>query len=46
MYGGVEHHVKAHKEAERELENFLKQNPSMLDYVEDVEDHFSKQLYR
>ena len=46
MYGDVEHHVKAHKEAERELENFLKQNPSMLDYVEDVERHFSKELYR
>jgi hypothetical protein len=46
MSGGAEHHVKAHKDAEMELENFLKQNPSMLDYVEDIEEHFAKQLYR
>ena len=45
MYGGAELHVKAHKEAERELEKFLQQNPSMLDYVEEVEEYFSKQLY-
>lgn len=46
MSGGSEHHAKTHKEAEIELENFLKQNPSMMDYVEEVEDHFTKQLYR
>lgn len=43
---GAEHHVEAHKEAQMELNRFLKQNPSMMDHLETVEDHFMKQLYR
>lgn len=45
MYGGAPHHMEAHKKAEDELEKFLKENPSMIDLVEDVEEHFRKQLY-
>jgi len=45
MYGGVPHHVEAHKKAEEELEKFLKENPSMMECIEDVEEHFRKQLY-
>jgi hypothetical protein len=44
MYGGVTHHVEAHKKAENELEKFLEENPSMMDRVETVEEHFRKQL--
>jgi len=46
MYGGVGHHVEEHRKAEKELENFLKENPSMLEFVEEVEEHFAKQLYK
>lgn len=46
MYGGVSHHVEEHKKAEKELEIFLLQNPSMMDFVEEVEDHFLKRPYR
>jgi hypothetical protein len=46
MYGGVLHHVEAHKKAEKELEKFLKENPSMVDHVETVEEHFRKKLYQ
>lgn len=45
MYG-VGHHEKEHKKAKEKLENFLKQNPSMMDYVEEVEEHFLNQLYK
>ena len=45
MYGGAPHHVKAHKKAEDELEKFLNENPSMMEFVEDVEEHFRKHLY-
>lgn len=44
MYGG-DAHKSAHNEAKRELEAFLRDNPLMMDYVEDVEEHFSKRLY-
>ena len=44
MHGS--HHVEEHKKAEKELENFLSQNPSMLEFVEEVEEHFMKQLYK
>ena len=44
MYG-VARHEEEHKKAKEELENFLKQNPSMMDCVEEVEEHFLKQLY-
>jgi hypothetical protein len=43
---GAEHHMKAYKDAEEELKTFLKQNPTMSEYVEEIEDHFLKQLYR
>lgn len=46
MYGGVSHHVEAHKKAKDELEKFLKENPSMEDHVETIEEHFRKQLYQ
>ena len=46
MYGGVGHHVEEHKKAEQELDNFLRQNPEMVEFVEAVEEHFAKQLYR
>jgi hypothetical protein len=42
MYGGVSHHVEAHEKAENELEKFLEENPSMMECVEDVEEHFRK----
>lgn len=44
MYGGSRHEEE-YKKAKEELKNFLKQNPSMMDYVEEVEEHFLKQLY-
>ena len=44
MHGS--HHIEEHKKAEKELENFLSQNPSMLEFVEEVEEHFAKRLYR
>lgn len=46
MYGGVLHHVEAHEKAEIALEKFLKENPSMVDHVEAVEGHFTKNLYQ
>ena len=47
MNGGlVPHHVEAHKKAEDELEKFLKENPSMNEHVETVQEHFLKQLYK
>ena len=46
MSGGVSWQVEEHQKAEQELENFLTQNPSMIEFVEQVEDHFLKQLYR
>ncbi len=46
MYGGkVPHHVEEHEKAKKELEQFLKDNPSMVEHVETVEDHFLKKLY-
>lgn len=45
MYGGVAHHVEAHEKAKKELEQFLKENPSMEEHLETVEEHFFKQLY-
>jgi hypothetical protein len=46
MNSGAPHHVEEHKNAEEELDFFLINNPSMKDYVEDVENHFIKLLYR
>ena len=44
MYGGVGHHVEEHKKAEKELEMFLLKNPSMLEFVEEVEAYFMNRL--
>ncbi len=46
MSGGVSHHVDAYLKAEQELAIFLKQNPSMMEFLDDVEDHFMNQLYK
>ena len=46
MYGGVSHHVEEHEKAEKELEKFLQENPAMLEFVEEVEEYFMKQLYK
>jgi hypothetical protein len=46
MSGGAGNHVQAHLKAEKELEDFLRENPSMMDFVEEVEEHFLNQLYR
>jgi hypothetical protein len=40
------HFVREYEEAEMELEEFLQKHPSMNDYLEEVEDHFIKQLYQ
>ncbi len=46
MNGGtVPHHVEEHKQAQKELEEFLLKNPSMREHLETVQDHFFKQLY-
>jgi len=45
MYG-VDWQVKEHEKAKQELENFLRQNPSMLEFKDEVEDHFMNQLYK
>ena len=46
-YGGMSsHHVEAHAKAKQELDNFLRQNPSMMEFVEAVESHFLNQLYK
>jgi hypothetical protein len=44
--GGASHHAEEHKKAEKALEDFLKMNPSMEEYRDEVEDHFTKQLFR
>lgn len=46
MNSGAPHHVEEHKKAKKELDLFLINNPSMNDYVEDVENHFTKLLYK
>ena len=38
--------LEEHRKAEQALEAFLQQNPSMYEFVEEVEDHFYKQLYK
>jgi hypothetical protein len=44
MYG-AKHHEEEHKKAKEDLKIFLEKNPSMMDCVEEVEEHFLKQLY-
>jgi hypothetical protein len=43
---GASHHEEEHKKAENELNDFLRNNPSMMDDFDKVVDHFMKQLYR
>ena len=43
---GAEHHTEEHKKAEKKLKEFLKDNPSMEKYQDEVEEHFYKQLYK
>jgi hypothetical protein len=43
--GGAAHHKEEHKKAEKELKDFLRDNPSMEKYQDEVEEHFYKQLY-
>lgn len=46
MRGGkIPHHVENHKNAKAELQNFLKENPSMGEHLETVKEHFFKKLY-
>jgi len=42
---GAPHHREEQKKAEKELDDFLKANPSMMDELDTVVDHFIKQLY-
>jgi hypothetical protein len=46
MSGGGAHHTEEHKKAEKKLKEFLKDNPSMEKYQDEVEEHFYKQLYK
>jgi hypothetical protein len=43
---GASHHEEEHKKAEKELNNFLKNNPSMMNDFDTVTDHFMKQLFK
>jgi hypothetical protein len=43
--GGAAHHKEDHKKAEKELKDFLKDNPSMEKYQDEVEEHFYKLLF-
>jgi hypothetical protein len=45
MSGGA-HHMEEHEKAEKKLKKFLKDNPSMEKYLDEVEEHFYKQLYK
>lgn len=43
---GASHHEEEHKKAEKAVEDFLRMNPSMEEYRDEVEDHFTKLLFR
>ena len=43
---GASHHAEEHKKAEKAVEDFLRMNPSMEEYRDEVEDHFTKLLFR
>ena len=43
---GASHHEEEHKKAEKAVEDFLRKNPSMEEYRDKVEDHFTKLLFR
>ena len=42
---GAAHHIEEHEKAEKKLNAFLKNHPSMEKYLDEVEEHFYKQLY-
>ena len=42
---GADHHKEDHKKAEKRLKDFLKDNPSMEKYQDEVEEHFYKLLF-
>ena len=41
---GAAHHTEEHEKAEKKLNAFLKNHPSMEKYLDEVEEHFYKQL--
>ena len=43
---GASHHEEEHKKAEKAVEDFLRKNPSMEEYRDEVEDNFTKLLYK
>jgi hypothetical protein len=43
---GASHHEEEHKKAEKAVEDFLRKNPSMEEYRDKVEDHFTKLLFK
>ena len=43
---GASHHEEEHKKAEKAVEDFLRMNPSMEEYRDEVEDYFTKLLFR
>jgi phosphoribosylformylglycinamidine (FGAM) synthase PurS component len=43
---GASNHAEEHKKAEKAVEDFLRMNPSMEEYRDEVEDHFTKLLFR
>ena len=43
---GASHHAEEHKKAEKAVEDFLRMNPSMEEYRDKVEDHFTKLLFK
>ena len=43
---GASNHVEEHEKAEKAVEDFLRKNPSMEEYRDKVEDHFTKLLFK
>ena len=43
---GSSHHEEEHKKAEKAVEDFLRMNPSMEEYRDKIEDHFTKLLFK
>lgn len=43
---GASHHEEEHKKAEKAVEDFLRMNPSMEEYRDKIEDHFTKLLFK
>jgi hypothetical protein len=43
---GASHHIEEHEKAEKAVEDFLRKNPSMEEYRDEVEDNFTKLLFK